>query len=297
MSDLLEQATRALRETTADPQPRSGLTKARVLDSAEKRYAPKRGGGGVLRWAVTLLAALAASTALARVAQYWPEIKRALVSETVEHSDAAPAKKRKAAKKPAQPAAAEQQPEKVEPVVVPQEAPAEVPVPEASAPSESAVPVAEGAAERASSAAERASSAVERVKPAVRRAKVTPKPVIGSESVASVRVEPVATPAPPVVKLAPVPDAESADLVLFRRAQRLHLNRDPRALAAWDDYLRVAGEAPLAPEARYNRALCLVRLGRRAEAKEALEPFANGAYGTYRKAEAKALITALGASN
>jgi hypothetical protein len=284
MSDLLEQATRALRETTADPQPRSGLTKARVLDSAEKRYAPKRSGGGVLRWAVALVAALAASTALARVAQYWPEIKRALVPEAAEHSEAAPAKK-KAAKKPAQPAAAEQRPVS-KPVVVP----AEAPVPE-NAPatqnvqSESGVPGAASEGER--------SSVVQRAKPAARRAKVTPKPVFGPEPVAEAPVKP----APPVVTLVPAPDAESADLALFRRAQRLHLNRDPRALAAWDDYLRVAGEGPLAPEARYNRALCLVRLGRKAEAKAALAPFADGEYGTYRRTEAKALMEALDASN
>jgi hypothetical protein len=30
------------------------------------------------------------------------------------------------------------------------------------------------------------------------------------------------------------------ELLLFRRARRLHLARDPQALGAWDDYLRVA---------------------------------------------------------
>jgi hypothetical protein len=235
---------------------------------------------------VTLLAALAASTALARVAQYWPEIKRAIGAEAVEHSDAAPATK-KAAKKPAQPAKPEPQPSAAEPVV-PQEAPVPAAEMEANAPGESAGP---SAAEQGPGTAERVPSAVQqRAKPAVRRAKVVPKPAIESEpEVPAV----VPAPAPPVVTLAPVPETESADLALFRRAQRLHLNRDPRALSAWDDYLRVAGEGPLAPEARYNRALCLVRLGRKAEAKAALESFANGAYGTYRQAEARALIEAL----
>ena len=49
-----------------------------------------------------------------------------------------------------------------------------------------------------------------------------------------------------------------------------------------------------APEARYNRALSLVRLGRTQEARSALEPFANGAYGGYRKDEAKALLDRIG---
>jgi hypothetical protein len=276
MSDLLEQATRALRESTADPQPRSGLTKARILDAAEKRYAPKRSGGGVLRWAVMLIAALAASTALARVAQYWPEIKRAIVSETVERSEAAPAAQKKVTKKPVQPSAAA-------PVAVPQEAPAPAPAtpePQASVPSENAAP--------APATSETPSAMPTRFKPAAKRPKLALKPAIEPE-----RVAPPPAPAPPVVTLAPAPDTESADLALFRRAQRLHLNRDPKALAAWDDYLRVAGSGALAPEARYNRALCLVRLGRKAEAKAALAPFANGAYGTYRRTEAQALISAL----
>ena len=48
-----------------------------------------------------------------------------------------------------------------------------------------------------------------------------------------------------------------------------------------------------ASEARYNRALCLVRLGRLGEAREALGPFARGDYGNYRHAEAAALLEAL----
>jgi len=46
--------------------------------------------------------------------------------------------------------------------------------------------------------------------------------------------------------------------------------------------------------AHYNRALCLVRMGRREEARGALMPFANGSFGGYRQAEARSLIDALG---
>ena len=67
----------------------------------------------------------------------------------------------------------------------------------------------------------------------------------------------------------------------------------PRALAAWDDYLRIAGRGVLVPEARYNRAMCLIRLGRKSEARGALAAFANGEYGNYRKSEARALIDAI----
>ncbi|MEI9941732.1 MAG: hypothetical protein WDO69_31350 [Pseudomonadota bacterium] len=91
--------------------------------------------------------------------------------------------------------------------------------------------------------------------------------------------------------------AERADptLALYRRAHAAHfVDHDPaRALAGWDRYLSAAPNGEFAPEARYNRALSLVRLGRSGEARRALEPFANGVYGNYRKAEASALLEQL----
>jgi hypothetical protein len=82
---------------------------------------------------------------------------------------------------------------------------------------------------------------------------------------------------------------------LYAAAHHAHfVDRDPpRALRAWDDFLAYAPNDPLAPEARYNRALTLVRLDRRAEARLALEPFAQGAFGPYRVREAQALLDAL----
>jgi len=91
--------------------------------------------------------------------------------------------------------------------------------------------------------------------------------------------------------------ADRADptLSLYRAAHTAHfVDRDPtRAVAAWDAYLSAAPNGEFAPEARYNRALSLVRLGRSNEARSALMPFANGAYGGYRKAEASALLERL----
>lgn len=82
---------------------------------------------------------------------------------------------------------------------------------------------------------------------------------------------------------------------LFAEAHRLHFtDRDPaRALVAWERYLAAAPNGRLAPEARYNRALALVRLGRRGEAQQELTAFASGMYGDYRRAEAKALLDAV----
>jgi hypothetical protein len=63
-----------------------------------------------------------------------------------------------------------------------------------------------------------------------------------------------------------------------------------RALAAWDEYLAAHPRGTFAPEARYNRALCLVRLGKLAAAVEALRPFAAGARAGYRRHEACLLL-------
>jgi TolA-binding protein len=65
------------------------------------------------------------------------------------------------------------------------------------------------------------------------------------------------------------------------------------ALGAWNQYLARFPRGPFAPEARYNRALCLLRLRRFPEAAEALRPFAEGAAGSYRRAEAEELLERL----
>ena len=82
---------------------------------------------------------------------------------------------------------------------------------------------------------------------------------------------------------------------LYRAAHHAHFTaRDPAsALAAWEAYLRAAPRGRFGVEARYNRALCLVRLGRHAEARAALAPFADGRFGGYRDREATALLEAL----
>ena len=90
-------------------------------------------------------------------------------------------------------------------------------------------------------------------------------------------------------------DANDPTLALYRAAHTAHfVDHDAaRALTAWDAYLAAAPRGQLAPEARYNRALSLVRLGRIAEARAALAPFANGPAGGYRRAEAAALLERL----
>jgi len=98
--------------------------------------------------------------------------------------------------------------------------------------------------------------------------------------------------APPAPRRAPAPPVE----VLYRRAHDLHFHGgDPAvALAAWDAYLAAEPAGRFSVEARYNRALLLVRLGRYADARAQLAPFARGAMaGGYRQTEAEQLIERL----
>jgi hypothetical protein len=115
------------------------------------------------------------------------------------------------------------------------------------------------------------------------------------------RPEPTPAPAPADLE-PPAPSAAASasgpdELLLYRAAHRAHFEaHDPAAaLRAWDEYLAAAPRGRFSVEARYNRALCLVRLGRREPARAALGPFARGAYGEYRRREAEELLEALGA--
>jgi hypothetical protein len=101
----------------------------------------------------------------------------------------------------------------------------------------------------------------------------------------------------PEVPLAPVAVEDPAE-ALYRAAHVAHFStRDPQAaLPAWERYLAAAPDGRFAPEARYNRALSLVRLGRVSEAREALAPFAEAAEGSYRQREAAVLRARLAAS-
>lgn len=146
-------------------------------------------------------------------------------------------------------------------------------------------------------------------KPPSRKAAATPVLAAPNPEPASSATSPAAEPPSPTAVAEVLPArptastsasaarAERVDptLALYRTAHTAHfVAHDPaRALAAWDAYLAAAPSGQFAPEARYNRALSLVRLGRNEEARRALEPFASGAYGGYRKTEASALLSSL----
>jgi hypothetical protein len=87
----------------------------------------------------------------------------------------------------------------------------------------------------------------------------------------------------------------SAELAAYRRAHDAHFRgADPAAaLAAWDAYLASYPDGALALEARYDRALLLIKLERWHEADAALRPFAAAPAGSYRQAEAARLLDAI----
>ena len=92
------------------------------------------------------------------------------------------------------------------------------------------------------------------------------------------------------------PTASSPELDSYRAAHRSHFDgADPAAaLLAWDRYLADFPASSFATDARFNRALCLVRLGQTARARSVLEPFASAPPGSYRQREAASLLEGLG---
>jgi TolA-binding protein len=102
----------------------------------------------------------------------------------------------------------------------------------------------------------------------------------------------VIPPVTPAVAEARASGPSDAESTAYGRAHRAHFDgsEPARALAAWDDYLRLYPSGAFAPEARFNRALCLVRLGRVADAERALRPFSEGRVDGYRRAEADRLL-------
>jgi hypothetical protein len=101
----------------------------------------------------------------------------------------------------------------------------------------------------------------------------------------------------PVTAALPAVHATPPDVdALYREAHEAHFKTHDyaAALAAWDVYLAAAGPGSrMLIEARYNRGMALAHLGRGDAAIEALEPFAKGEYGEYRREDARRVIEKL----
>jgi TolA-binding protein len=265
--DLLKEATRALRDETAEGESANDgrFTRAGVMASLHQGRVKRRTR---LAFILPIAACLAAGTAWGAASGKLPAVFHAL-GELVSfkagksHDDGAatPAKAKPsntdAAASSSAPAAAA--PGGVEPTPqLPQE-PA-LPAPVVATPGAGTAPSGSGAA---------------------------PNGVASSSRLTA-----------PATSAAVAPSASAAfhdaDGDLYRLAHEAHfVSHDyGRALAAWDAYLSEAPRGRFATEARYNRAICLLRLGRDAEARQALEPFASGKMG-YRQSEASQLLEEL----
>ncbi|MBK7778704.1 MAG: tetratricopeptide repeat protein [Sandaracinaceae bacterium] len=288
--DLLAKATRELREAGDPPLPELRQTRRRIMEASSRAEKPSRRWV----WLVGQLAAflLAATALAATTGQLQPMIEavRVLVGAPSAAPEPAPVQPRpRGARRPAASAA---------PAALPPSAEAD-----AVLPSEAAAEMPEGAG-----SALAARSVADDVAPALPRAAVTDptraaaaapghhvvaqSPATSDSYRAGAGHATDASPEQPAAT-APVSDP---DLALYREAHRAHfVQRDSRAaLAAWDRYLAAHPRGSFALEARYNRALCLVRLGRHDAARQALAPFAAGDVGGgYRRTEASALLEAL----
>jgi TolA-binding protein len=94
---------------------------------------------------------------------------------------------------------------------------------------------------------------------------------------------------------APPPPELEAEIRAFRRADDLYRRSGDLqgAVGAYRQYVRDYPTGRFVPEAKYNTALSLLKLGRAAEARPLLAPFAEGAYGAYRQEAAQKLLEAL----
>jgi hypothetical protein len=261
--DLLADAARALREEADGRSPAADATRMRVGASV-RRHRERR--LFALRASVVLVAAALGSTAWAAATGRLPGLRALtqIVSVRAGGTDQAKAAEDRSTRQ----------------LVVDRAVPK---VDEAQAPPRE--PPAEASSEPTPSPRAGVDRAASADRPPAREPPVAPGPA--SREAAPERPE------PPSASTAG--DADAAADALYARAHALHFQaRDhAAALSAWEAYLRSAPRGRFAVLSHYNRAMCLARLGRTAQAREALRPFADGAYGDYRRAEARALLEAM----
>jgi hypothetical protein len=279
MSDRLERAFRSLRDLEDGRHPGADETLARVLGDLAATRGRRARAGGARMWLLAAAILVVSTMAAARTGSLNRVLRALSLRERGTPSEIKPA-----------------------PSVVPPAIAAPAPRPTLEAPEAPVVSPAPSAAPEGAPAPV--------VAPAPTAANVPGPAVVVAASPARARAtgsadlqvrRPLAAPSAAASTLdAPAASASAApqigsDDATFARAHHLHFSGgDPSAaLAAWDDYLRRFPDGRFVPEARYNRAIDLLKLGRSAEAREALRAFADGQYGDYRRDEARSILRSL----
>ena len=259
-------ALRAAGESDGDDAARASATRLRVRESLEAAGRTRARVLGVSAGLGVLLVATASwALATGRLQELW----RGRTPDATSAHDHAPTMQPAPDKPDTPDTHAQRLPDT--PVVTSEPTPAPAPVQEPAIAQVMPTPVPPGPAHRAPAA-------------------IAPAPAPIATSAPS--PAPIAAP-PPATDDAPPADPAPVE-ALYQRAHDLHFHGTDyaAALAAWDAYLAAEPHGPFAIEARYNRALCLVRVGKLADARTALEPFAHGDVQPrgYRQAEAAALV-------
>lgn len=269
MTDRLDRALRTLREDETGANPRAEATLDRILAS-QRRAAPSWPKRARL-WVPIAAVLVVATTALARSGAV-PRI-RALVAGT---TDVAERTGRVTAHSSGGSVAPVLQPA---PATEGEQPPTSGPPPAAASGPEREPPLAQASAHE-----------TERP-PAPQPAAIRVRATVSNPPARAATLAPAST--SPEERSAPPRDPSEADV--YARAHKLHFEgTDPGvALTAWDDYLTRFPGGRFVPDARYNRAIDLLKLQRYAEARAALAPFADGTFGGYHAEDARELLRSI----
>lgn len=287
--DVLQDAISALRTQHDGQRPGSGFTRAQVMTRLHRKRRRR-----LLRWlGLTPIAALVAGSAWAQASDAWPTLWQN-VRDGVSVVLGLPAEQPPPLTSPS-PALAPPPAALVEPAVAPTSATA----PSATAPSATATTAAPSPPPDEPAPEPVIPSALPRAAPerSVPPSKPVPRldrPLPRSEP-SSVLPAAVSSSPPEAADAAEVEPRHDPELRDFRAAHDTHFGtRSPSAaIAAYRRYLKHYPKGRFVPEAQYNLALLHLKHGEQARAEKILGAFARGAYGAYRRAEARALLEAL----